>query len=61
MNVEFKTHFLCVSPAQLDGSSCGVHACINSYFFMNEGRLATTADYTPNANGCIGPEAIPHV
>jgi hypothetical protein len=43
-----------VSPAQVDGSSCGVHACINSYFFMNEGRLATTADYTPNANGVSG-------
>jgi len=43
-----------VSPAQHDVSSCGVHACINAYFFMNEGRLATTADYTPNENGVSG-------
>ena len=42
------------SPKQLDNTSCGVHACINAYFFMRQYRLATYDDYLPDTAGVRG-------
>ena len=43
-----------ISPKQVDNTSCGVHSCINAYFFMREYRLATNDDYLPDKAGVRG-------
>jgi len=43
-----------ISPKQIDNTSCGVHCCINAYFFMRQYRLATYDDYNPDKAGVQG-------